>query len=126
MQALILVLVLLAGCITEVVEQEDVLDKDDLEQIGLSWCKSQGYQCGHVWECENMLHADLHMPMVEVCVWDEIPISEPASYYGGTCHPTMDPRFDGLPNLCFWCCGDMCPRGCNAYDGCFCPATEMP
>jgi hypothetical protein len=58
MQALILALVLLSGCLTEVVEPTDVVEPDDffttLAKQVEAYCEANPHiSCGHVWQLHH-------------------------------------------------------------------------
>lgn len=100
---------LCSGCVTEVVKEE--VEPFDLIGIAEAFCDANpAWPCGHVYECGE----------VEMCALDSTPLEEVEAVHG-TCVPTT--RHEGL---CWHCCGEGCTVGCNAYDGCFCPAPPPP
>lgn len=118
--ALIVFLVLLlAACVTDVIEPDEVITEEDLADIAEGYCAANPeLTCGHVYLCETP--AENEFGTVEICLLDDIPLPVLEEVHG-LCTPT--PRHQGL---CWWCCGEGCGAGCNAYSGCFCPATPMP
>lgn len=115
-------LVFLGGCVTDVVEAEDVLDPSDLAEIAEAYCEANPeLTCGHVYLCQTpSTNPDNEYGRIEICKLDDHPLEWLEAVHG-SCEPT--PRHQGL---CWWCCGEGCGAGGNAYDGTFCPdATPM-
>lgn len=73
-------------------------------------CPTDLINCGLVYVCEASAGNDLGH--VEICVDDGDLEAAEAVY--GSCEPT--PRHQGL---CYYHCDG--GRGCNAFNGCFCP-----
>lgn len=114
---IVFIILLLAACVTDVIEPEDVITEDDVADIAEGYCASRPeLTCGHVYLCETP--AENEFGLTEICLLDDIPLPVLEEVHG-TCIPT--PRHQGL---CWWCCGAGCGAGCNAYNGCFCPVSE--
>lgn len=104
----------LTGC-SKIVEPDEIVTPDDLSEIAEAYCAAHPeLTCGHVYMCAQ--EADNALGHVEICKLDEHPLEWVEAIYG-TCEPT--PRHQGL---CWWCCGEGCGAGGNAYNGTFCPA----
>ena len=96
---------------------EATVEPEDLAGLAEQYCQAHpALPCGHVYQCDTP--ADNKLGLVEICVPQFIDISAAEAQYGA-CELSTDERFkDG--NLCWWCCGEGCTAGCNAYSGCFC------
>lgn len=124
---IIALLTSLMGCITKVVEPEDVVEPDDLVGLAESYCKTDPtLTCGKVYGFPERPEEN-NIGMMELCVpWPdstERPTLAQAEAELGPSILSPDPRFASA-NLCWWQCPSM--RGCNSYSGCYCPVTIMP
>jgi hypothetical protein len=122
---ILLVAYLSAGCITEVVKPEEVVEPDDLVGIAEDYCRSDlTLPCGKVYEFD--VHAENPLGLLELCVpWllhPDRPTLAQAEAEFGPSRLSTDSRFASA-NLCWWQCPTM--RGCNSYSGCYCP-RELP
>lgn len=79
------------------------------------------YPCGHVWMCDTPAQNELGM--VEVCVWNQTPITDVEAVYG-SCILSPSERFHGH-QLCWWGCVKGWV-GCNSFSGCFCNGYTPP
>lgn len=114
MVGIALLTALLASCVTEIVEPEEVVTPDDLAEIAEAYCATHPeLTCGHVYVCPTDPTTTSGGSDVELCVLDDTPLPS------DTCTPTA--RHQGL---CWWCCGEGCGAGCNAYGGCYCPISK--
>jgi hypothetical protein len=114
---LLFTLMLLNGIIGCTQAVDVIVEPEDLSVLAEEYCMAHPtLPCGHVYQCETP--AENKLGLTEICVPQFIDISVAEVQYGA-CTPSTDPRFDG-GNLCWWCCGEGCTAGCNAYNGCFC------
>lgn len=114
-------LVMLAACSNVVEEIEPGVE--DVVGIAEEYCRANPtLPCGKVYQCDTP--AENAIGFIEICIPQFIDVSLAEAQYG-TCKLSTDKRFEDA-NLCWWCCGEGCTRGCNSYNGCFCPVFEMP
>lgn len=102
---------------------------EDLAGFAEQYCKDNPtLPCGKVYAFPDQPRSN-PLGLLEMCVPQFIDVSAAESLFGPAIL-SPDPRFHAA-NLCWWCCGAGCTRGCNAYGGppegsCFCPVSEMP
>lgn len=100
---------------------ETAVEPEDLSGIADAYCAANPHlPCGKVYACATP--ADNELGLIELCVPQFIDVSAVEAVHG-ECQLSPHERFAGA-NLCWWCCGEGCTRGCNAFDGCFCDAPE--
>lgn len=123
-----LIALVLAAC-AQTLEQAQP-EPDDLAGAAETYCKLHpDLPCGKVYQFDTP--ADDPLGLIEMCVpqpyTDPVtmaprPTLEEAETMFGASMLSTDPRFDRA-NLCWWCCGPGCTRGCNSYSGCWCGPT---
>ena len=109
-----LALIALLGC-KQIAEDAD--PTGDVVDLADAYCAAHPeLPCGKVYMCEAP--ADNELGHIEICIPQFYSVQLAEAVYG-QCELSPHPRFDD-GNLCWWCCGDGCTRGCNALNGCFC------
>lgn len=141
--SVVLAFLSLAGCVGVLIgllsacdvptSPSDVVEPDDVVGIAEEYCKANPtLPCGKVYAFPDVPREN-PIGMLEMCIPQFLDglggvSAEDVSFAEAEFGPAVlspSPRFADA-NLCWWCAGTGCTRGCNAYDGCYVPAGFMP